>query len=60
MRLEVLVSGQDTCTKQLLLQNLHKVQQILGLTTTDVVNSVWWDGQAVFARQHLLLESFYY
>ena len=40
MCLEVEISRQDTCTDQLLLQDLYKVQQVLRLTTTNVIHRI--------------------
>ena len=47
--LKVIVLRQHAGTDELLLQDVHKVQQVLGLTATDVVNSVRWYWQAIFA-----------
>ena len=50
MRLKVVIPGQHAGTDQLLLQDVDKVQQVLGLTATDVVYCIGRDGQAVFTR----------
>ena len=34
-------------TDQLLLQNVYKIEQVLGLIVTDVIDCVWGKGQAV-------------
>ena len=47
MSLKVKVSRQHTSTHQFLLQDIHEVQQILRLPTTDVINSIGRDGQAI-------------
>ncbi len=47
--LEVVVLGQDTSSQEFFLEDVYKVQQILRLTATDVVDLVGRDGQAVFA-----------
>ena len=49
MGLEVVVLGQDAGTEELFLQDLHEVQEVLGLAATDVVHLVGRDGQTVFA-----------
>ena len=47
--LKIVVLRQDACTQELLLEDVHEVQEVLGLTATDVVDLVGRDGQAVFA-----------
>ncbi len=47
--LEVVVLRQDTGSQEFLLQDVHEVQEVLGLTATDVVHLVGRDGQTVFA-----------
>ena len=46
---EVVVLWQDTCSYKLLLQNVYKVEQVLGLAATDVIDCVRRYRQAVFA-----------
>ena len=48
MGLKVEVCGKNTGLHQFLLQNLHKIQQVLWLTATDVIDGIRWDGQAIF------------
>ena len=50
MCLKVVVLWQDTGSYKLFLQDVHKVQQILGLAATNVIDCVGRDGQAVFTR----------
>ena len=50
MSLEVVVCGQDTGSYKLLLQDVHKVQQVLGLAASDVIDCVRRNRQAVFTR----------
>ena len=45
---EVVVSRQHLGPHQFFLQGLHKVEQVLGLAATDVIDCVGRDGQAVF------------
>ena len=49
VRLEVILLRQDTSTDELFLQDLHKVQEVFGLATANVVDFVRRNGQAIFA-----------
>ena len=49
MGLEVVVGGEDAGTHKLLLKDIDKVKQVLGLTAADVVDGIRGDGQAVLA-----------
>ena len=49
MGLEIIIPRQDTSTQKLLLEYLHKVEKILGLTTTNVIDSIGGNGQTVVA-----------
>ena len=53
---EVVVFGQDADTHQLLLQDVHEVQQVLRLAAADVIHLVRCQREAVFAG--LLLGGF--
>ena len=48
MGLEIKVCGKDTGTNQLFLQDIHEIEQILWLATTDVIYRIGRDGQAIF------------
>ena len=48
MSLEAEVCGKDTGTNKLFLQDVHEVQQVLGLATTDIIDGIGRDGQAIF------------
>ena len=50
MRLKVIVLRQDAGKDELLLQDVHKVQQVLGLAATYVIHGIGRHGQAVVAR----------
>ena len=45
--LEVEILGQYTSVNKLLLQDIHKVQQILWLTTTDVIHGIGRNRQTI-------------
>ena len=47
MCLEVEVSGKDTGTYQLFLQDIHEVQQVFWLAATDVIDGIGRDRQAI-------------
>ena len=47
VRLEVEVCRENTSTNQFLLQDVHEVQQVFWLTTTDVIDGIRWDGQTI-------------
>ena len=49
MGLEIEVCGQYTGTCEFLLQDLHKVEQVLGLSATNVIDGIRRDGQAILA-----------
>ncbi len=49
MGLEVVVLGENTCSDEFLLEDIDKVQQVLGLTAADVVNGIRRDGKPVLA-----------
>jgi len=47
--LEVVVGGEDASSDEFLLEDVDKVQQVLGLAAADVVDGIRGDGQAVLA-----------
>ena len=47
--LEVVVGGEDAGADEFLLEDVDKVQQVLGLAAADVVDGIRGDGQAVLA-----------
>ena len=47
--LEVVVGGEDAGADEFLLEDVDKVQQVLGLATADVVDGIRRDGQTVIA-----------
>ena len=49
MGLEVVVGGEDAGADEFLLEDVDKVQQVLGLAAADVVDGIRGDGQAVLA-----------
>ena len=49
MGLEVIVRGKHTGPDEFLLEDIDKVQQVLGLTTADVVDGIRRDGKPVLA-----------
>ena len=49
MRLKVIIPRQHAGTDELLLQDVHKVQQVLGLAASDVIHGIGRHGQAVVA-----------
>ena len=49
MGIEVVVGGEYAGSDEFLLQDIDKVQQVLGLTAADVVNGIRRDGKPVFA-----------
>ena len=49
MALKVIVLGQDAGAEEFFLEDLHEVQEVLGLAATDVVHFVRRDGETVFA-----------
>ena len=50
MRLKVVVPRQDAGADELFLQDVHEVQQLLGLAATYVIHGIGRHGQAVVAR----------
>ena len=49
MGLEVVVGGEDAGADEFLLEDIDKVQQVLGLAAADVVDGIRRDGKAVLA-----------
>ena len=49
MDLKVVVLGQNAGSQEFFLEDVHKIQQVLRLTATNVVDLVGRDGQAIFA-----------
>ena len=49
MGLEVIVLGEHACPDEFLLEDIDKVQQVLGLAAADVVDGIRRDGQPVLA-----------
>ena len=49
MGLEVVILGEHAGSDEFLLEDIDKVQQVLGLATADVVDGIRGDGQAVLA-----------
>lgn len=49
MSFKVVVGRKDASASQFLLQSGDVTQQILQLTTADVIHSIWWDRQTVRA-----------
>ena len=49
MGLEVVVGGEDAGADEFLLEDVDKVQQVLGLAAADVVDGIRGDGQTVLA-----------
>ena len=47
MRFEIEVLRQNTCANQFFLQNLHKIQKILRLSSTYIIYSIWRNGQSI-------------
>ena len=49
MSLEVVVLGEHAGSDKFLLEDIDKVQKVLGLAATDVVDGIWRDGKPVLA-----------
>ena len=49
MGLEVVVLGEHSCSDEFLLEDIDKVQQVLGLAAANVVDSIRRDGKPVLA-----------
>ena len=50
MGIKVIVLRQDTSSQEFFLQDVHEVQEVLGLTATYVIHGIGRQGQTVFAR----------
>ena len=46
MLLKAIIPGQNTGRKQLLLQDIHEIKQILGIAVADIINRIRRQGQA--------------
>ena len=47
--LEVVILGEHLGADQFLLEDVNKVQQVLGLVVADVIHSIGWHGESVVA-----------
>lgn len=47
---EIVVFGKDTCSYQLILQNLHEIEQILRLVVTYIIYFIGRNGKTIFAN----------
>ena len=41
MGFEIIVGRKDSGTDEFLLQNIHKIKQILRLRVTDIIDGIW-------------------
>ena len=58
MGFEVVVGRKYSGTEELLLEDVHKLQEVLGVAVADVVHGIRRHGQSVFA--HLFLGGFHH
>ena len=49
MGIEVVVRGENSSSDEFFLEDIDKVQQVLGLAAADIVNSIRRDGQSILA-----------
>ena len=50
MSLKVIILWEDFGTNQLLLQDIHKSQQVLRLVITDIIDRIRWNWQSILTR----------
>lgn len=47
--LEIEVLGEDACANEFFLEDGHEVEEVLGLTATDIIDGIGWDGKTIVA-----------
>ena len=49
MCFKIIILWQNLCTNQFLLQNIHKIQQILRLVISDIIHCIRRDWQTILS-----------
>ena len=49
MHFKIVISRQNFCPNQFLLQNIHKIQEIFRLIITNIINCIRWNRQTIFS-----------